>query len=805
MFALGITSIVSAQSCNDLSSNVVEGFENGLGNFTIVDNNGGNTWEVYNSIYSANTGSYSLRYNYLSSLPADDIAFTECLDLQTGESYELTFSSKAYNNSGYPEKMMVIITTDTTAASSVDTILDWNPVSHSSYLETIKAISVNSSGQYYIGFHVYSDANMYSMYIDDIEIRKIVPAEAGLISINSSASDGCGLSTSETVSIQFSNNGTDSINTIDIQLDVNGVSSTETYVPSTGIAPGDTATYTFYNVDMSTPNLYNIEAVIMLNGDANSLNDSMSMTVNHLSAAVTPLTENFEAMNSGAAASLNLLWNTSSSDGTYAWTVDNAGTASSDTGPADDLSGGGNYIYTEASLADNSAVAELKSQCIDLTGLGNPTLEFYYHMYGDEMGTLEIQISTDYVSYTVLDSIVGEQHSADTDPWTKKQISLTAYIGQTVYLNFVSTKTASNSAYKGDMALDEISIIDLANKDLKVNAVYLSEAACNLSASETVSAMITNNGLDTVYTFEISYWVNNQTVAFFNETVNDTLAFGESMTYTFINTADMSSVGNYNVVVYTNLQGDANSTNDTASSSTESYFGSLSLSNSTVSPILDDTANSYELTFCGLPATLDSCFKIHSLTIDSLEHSYLGDLDIYLVSPSNDTLEISTDNGGSGDDLINVVFTDTANTNISTSTVGVSPGYYHTEDSMGFEKFNGTNPNGVWTLQVNDDDAYASGTIHSWSLNFENCVITSQNIIISNDLINIYPNPAKDYMIIDLVDESQISVYNISGQLVHAFEANTQSIVNTKDWNKGIYFINIQSNNGNIQKKIVVE
>ena len=63
MFALGITSIISAQSCNDLSSNVVEGFENGLGNFTIVDNNGGNTWEVYNSTYSANTGSYSLRYN----------------------------------------------------------------------------------------------------------------------------------------------------------------------------------------------------------------------------------------------------------------------------------------------------------------------------------------------------------------------------------------------------------------------------------------------------------------------------------------------------------------------------------------------------------------------------------------------------------------------------------------------------------------------------------------------------------------------------------------------------------------------
>ena len=71
--------------------------------------------------------------------------------------------------------------------------------------------------------------------------------------------------------------------------------------------------------------------------------------------------------------------------------------------------------------------------------------------------------------------------------------------------------------------------------------------------------------------------------------------------------------------------------------------------------------------------------------------------------------------------------------------------------------------------------------------------------------IHIYPNPAKDYMIIDLVDESQVSVYNISGQLVHAFEANTQSIVNTKDWTKGIYFINIQSNNGNIQKKIVVE
>lgn len=51
-------------------------------------------------------------------------------------------------------------------------------------------------------------------------------------------------------------------------------------------------------------------------------------------------------------------------------------------------------------------------------------------------------------------------------------------------------------------------------------------------------------------------------------------------------------------------------------------------------------------------------------------HTFDGDLDIYLVSPGGQVLELSTDNGGGNDNFTNTVFCDNAATNI---TAGAAP------------------------------------------------------------------------------------------------------------------------------------
>ena len=72
--------------------------------------------------------------------------------------------------------------------------------------------------------------------------------------------------------------------------------------------------------------------------------------------------------------------------------------------------------------------------------------------------------------------------------------------------------------------------------------------------------------------------------------------------------------------------------------------------------------------------------------------------------------------------------------------------------------------------------------------------------------VMIYPNPAKDFIKLSAVScqHSVIKIYNCLGMLVDEIEVDSDEIeINLSDYNSGIYFINIKSENGTIVKKIV--
>ena len=73
---------------------------------------------------------------------------------------------------------------------------------------------------------------------------------------------------------------------------------------------------------------------------------------------------------------------------------------------------------------------------------------------------------------------------------------------------------------------------------------------------------------------------------------------------------------------------------------------------------------------------------------------------------------------------------------------------------------------------------------------------------------NIYPNPAKDVVRLstDNGQQTTVRIYNILGMLVEEIEINSnETEINVSDYNPGVYFFNIQTENGNVTKKIVVE
>jgi subtilisin-like proprotein convertase family protein len=97
----------------------------------------------------------------------------------------------------------------------------------------------------------------------------------------------------------------------------------------------------------------------------------------------------------------------------------------------------------------------------------------------------------------------------------------------------------------------------------------------------------------------------------------------------------------------------------------------------------------------------------------NITHATAADLDITLIGPDGTPVELSTDNGGSGDNYSNTVFDDEAGTAI---TAGTAPfnGTFRPEGKL--RALDGKAAGGVWTLQVGDDSILPAGTLNGWSV-----------------------------------------------------------------------------------------
>lgn len=100
-----------------------------------------------------------------------------------------------------------------------------------------------------------------------------------------------------------------------------------------------------------------------------------------------------------------------------------------------------------------------------------------------------------------------------------------------------------------------------------------------------------------------------------------------------------------------------------------------------------------------------------------ITHSFNGDLDITITSPSGTVVTLTTDNGGVNDNVFNgtvwndngaATATDNSYTNLTTA-ASLIP-----EEALA--AFIGEDPNGTWTLTISDDANLDGGSLDSWSL-----------------------------------------------------------------------------------------
>src|SRR5205823_14154624 len=97
----------------------------------------------------------------------------------------------------------------------------------------------------------------------------------------------------------------------------------------------------------------------------------------------------------------------------------------------------------------------------------------------------------------------------------------------------------------------------------------------------------------------------------------------------------------------------------------------------------------------------------------SITHTYDSDLRVRLFAPNGQSVELFNGVGNGGDNFTNTVLDDEAATAI---TAGTAPFTGSFRPNGFLSLFDGTSPNGTWTLEVADEVGGDSGTLTGWSL-----------------------------------------------------------------------------------------
>jgi subtilisin-like proprotein convertase family protein len=105
---------------------------------------------------------------------------------------------------------------------------------------------------------------------------------------------------------------------------------------------------------------------------------------------------------------------------------------------------------------------------------------------------------------------------------------------------------------------------------------------------------------------------------------------------------------------------------------------------------------------------------IESVSVQlSLAHSYVGDLHVHLVSPTGTRIELFSHVGGDGDNMTATTLADTAALSILQGSAPFSGAFRPLE---ALANFAGESANGMWTLEIEDDEEDDEGNLLSWSL-----------------------------------------------------------------------------------------
>jgi hypothetical protein len=502
----------------------------------VINNGDPNTWNF------TTNGEAAISYG---STAHDDYLVTPNWNVQAGVSDRITLEAK--NQSlNYPEEFDVLLsTTGSSPADFTETIAAGvvPPAAFQSYTYDLAAYI----GQdVYIAFH-NTTTDLYILFVDNFEIKGIPaclePSGLSASNVTTNAAD-----------LSWTAGGTETA--WNIEYDSSG------FTLGTGNNMGVTTNpYTLGNLNPSTSYDYYVQADC--GSDQSPWSGPFTFSTECL-ATTAPSSQDFDA-------GLSICWSQETVSDQLDWFLGNGLTPSNGgghvTGPSDDVSGGGNYVFLEASGSDSADIAIIYSEEIDISALAYPELRFFSHMYSTQqaMGTMTVDL-WDGTSYTNLFTKSGDQGNL----WNEELILLSTS-ATTVSFRITGETTANSGGFTwcGDMAIDNFGIQEAQANDLAIIAA-VAQSGCDLTSAEPIEVWVENQGLSVESNFDVSYSVNGGTPVV--ETFTGQLPPGDTLMHVFAATADMSADGIYNVDLHVDLATDNDTTDNHYLTSGENYL-----------------------------------------------------------------------------------------------------------------------------------------------------------------------------------------------------------------------------------------
>lgn len=361
-----------------------------------------------------------------------------------------------------------------------------------------------------------------------------------------------------------------------------------------------------------------------------------------------------------------------------------------------------------------------------------------------------LKISTDCgETFSNIDTLTA---SDLTNSFTQFYYPLDSYNGQQVIIAFFAS---DGSIVDGDcdLHIDEINISAVPALDISIVQQPQPANSTCFTTNETIALTLKNTGPLAINFADFPAHLNTTVSGIINSTYTDIISLGillkdSSITVSLANGLNLTQPGQYyfTSTVLLGVDGDVNAANDTLRRLINSQNPTVAFPSSSLTLCNGDSVllqpqvtifgnggtNNLSFTSSDTPIDIpDSdpngitstiavsglsgfATQLVSVTIDSLVHTYDGDLVISLMAPDSSLMILSQSNGSAGDNYLSTVFTPSATNQIQFGTAPFTGNYLPQES---FDSLTGPS-NGNWRLIISDISGGDIGTLYKWSITF---------------------------------------------------------------------------------------